>query len=177
MGVLPHPLGGGGDPHAVQQLDRPPAGLPPGQAPVHPEQFPDLEAHRPHRVEGRQRVLEHHGQAAPPHPAAVLAGRGQQVDTAEEHGSRHHPPGPLDQPHHRLRRDALPRPRLPQDGQRLAGGQVEVDAVDGRDHPVPGGELDGEVPHRQDRAGVSGGEGRRHHGGRRRGGRRPGRSG
>ena len=47
-------------------------------------------------------------------------------------------------------RDGLSRPGLPHDAERLAGPQIEADAVDRADHPVARVEVDGEIPDFED---------------------------
>ncbi len=135
--VAPVPAGGVADAHFRQERLGPLPGLPAGQVEVRPDGFRDLVTNRQHRVEAGERILEHHGQPAAPHPAQRLASEGQQVGLADpEDAARLDPAGGRHQPEEGEAGEGLARARLADQGQELTGSEGEGHAVHREDPAV-----------------------------------------
>jgi hypothetical protein len=97
------------------------------------QDFGDLLAHVPDRVERRLRLLEDHADPIAADVAHLLVGHGQQVLTVEHDPATLDAPGLRDQPHDRKTRHGLAAARLADEPHDLAAIDVEIDAVDGMD--------------------------------------------
>jgi hypothetical protein len=121
------PPGGAGHAHPVEQFHRPSPGRGPADA-AGGEHLLELAAEGDHRIEGRQRVLQHQADdraADVPHAA-----QGRPVgDPVDAHRATHH--GPAGQAEGAERQRALTGTRLADDADPLAGGDGQVHAVHG----------------------------------------------
>ena len=109
------------------------------QALMQPQRLADLAADRQHRVEARHRLLEDHRDVV----AADVAHLAARTVAAGRVPSKRMRAGDLarrlgDQPQDRHRGDRLAAAGFADDGQRLAGVDVEGDAVDRADRRRPG---------------------------------------
>ncbi len=117
------------------------------------QHFLDLRAHAHHRVEGRHRLLEDHGQVAPA-PLAPLRRRqrGQLLGIQRDAPAR-----AFDrlgqQAHHRQRQHALAAARLADHAQHLAGTERERHVIE--DAVAAAGQHGGEMIDGEDRAHLS----------------------
>jgi hypothetical protein len=134
------------DADLFEQVDRFPQGRRALHAAVPHQYLGHLDADVDHRVQAGQRVLEDHRQVPPAAVAHVGSAQRHQVGALE-----HHPPADGgttggQQPHDGQRGDRLAAAGLADQPDRLAGVDVEADAVDGaeRRHTAPV-ELDREV--------------------------------
>ena len=143
--VVPDPVGGPRHLDQVEQLDRPAARVAAADAAPHPQHLGELVAHRVHRVEGGESVLEHHRHVFAGVGAALLGRQRQHVGAAEPDRAPRHPRRRAEQPHHGERADRLAAAGLADDRQRAPGRHGVGQAVDGVEHAVARAELDGEV--------------------------------
>src|SRR5690606_31327424 len=110
-----------GDTHPPQQVDGPRARLGARRHAMAGVYLGDLAAHRVHRVQVGQRVLEDHRDTAAVDGAPGLVAQAREVHALEVDRPRDDIPGrAIDQAHHRAGADALARAALAQDHQRLA---------------------------------------------------------
>ncbi len=142
------------DADPVEQFDRAPAGGLLVDVVVDAVGLDDLGADGEVRVHGRQRVLEDHRHLAAAQPAYVVGVGGDQFLAVEPHLSRDPRPRGAVQAHDAERGDRLAGSRLADDAERLAGPDVEADAVDGLHEAVVGVEVDAQVPYGQEGVGV-----------------------
>ena len=114
--------------------------------PVGPDRLDDLGADPVDRVERGHRVLEDHRDLGAAHLLQLaLARRRAAPARAAAPSPRSSRSRERDQPHDRLRGDALARARLADDRQHLARLELEGDAVDRLHVAVFGGEADAQV--------------------------------
>ena len=112
-----------------------------------PEDGHELGADRPDWVEGLPRLLEDEADPSSAEPAELRRREARHVPALEDHLARRAAPGPRDEAEKRERGDRLPRARFADQGDDLAAGDVEGDAVD--DAVAP--EVDREGAHSQER--------------------------
>jgi hypothetical protein len=105
----------------------------------------DLVADAVHRVETREWVLEDHRQVLTAHGLQLVARELQEVAAHENDLAGDVRRLAVDEPERSEAGDALARPGLADDPERLAPVDLEGQAVDGLDDPVGRGELDSEV--------------------------------
>ena len=130
------PRGRIGDPHLLEQLQRAPARLGPGDVEVGQHAFGDLVAHGEHRVEAGHRILEDHADPAAPDPAQALAFQRQHVGVAEPDAAPVlDPPRRRNQPEQREAGEALPAAGLADQREGLAPLEREAHPVH-RIHPA-----------------------------------------
>ena len=143
--IVPQALVRARDPDLIEQLGRTLVGLLAIHPEVHFERLADLPADGEHRVERGHRVLEDHRDLAAADRAQVLVVEREQVAAAEHRRALGDAAVPGEDPEQRERGDALAAARLAHDPQRLAGGDVERDPVDGVDQPSLGAEANVEI--------------------------------
>src|SRR5581483_5607563 len=88
---------------------------------------------------------------APADPPQLGVLQLEQVAPAAERALADHAAVPGEQPEDRQRGDALPRPRLADDPERLPRRDLEGDAVDRVDRPPGGAEVDAQALDREER--------------------------
>src|SRR5680860_1171100 len=120
---------------------------------VHRDRLGDLVADALYRVEGGERVLEHHRDVFAPHGFELGLRQVQQVSTVEVHLARH-VPSTRHQAEDGHRGRGLSRAGLAHDGEGLTRGDGERHVVDGAQWPVVGRERDREVLDREHRLGA-----------------------
>ena len=139
------------DADLLEQVDSPtPDGLSAGRL-VGADGLTDLPADGVLRVQARERILEHHGDACAANLAHRLGCEGEQVAVVESH--RPADPGPAHELEDGLGADRLARSGLADDADGLTGGDVEGHAADRVDIPVLGRKGHRQVAHREQRAG------------------------
>ncbi len=138
--LLEAPFGLGNADH-LQQLDGPLVGRLLGDVLVCAQSFADLPTHGVHRVQGRHRLLEDHGDVAAAVLAQLLRRHVAEVDGPEPARSVDLR-GLRQEAGHGHRRDGLARSRLTDDRENLARRDVEPDALDRFDDAVLGRERD-----------------------------------
>src|SRR5207249_7897463 len=117
-------------------------GVAASQALVEPNGLGDLLAHREDRIERGHRLLEDHRDFLAADLAHLRRRQVQEVPAVVEDLAFDDAAGRLgDQPHDAEGGHALAAARLAHHAQRLAGLDVEVDAVDGADHALVGEEV------------------------------------
>ncbi len=136
---------GARDTDAVEQFGGPRVRLLPLHVEMRLERFPDLPADREHRVQARHRVLEDHRDLLATNPPELAVGELDEIAAAEESATCGNAAGTREDPEQSEGGHALPAARLADDAERLAGRDVEGDAVDGVDRPARGPELDPQV--------------------------------
>ena len=133
------------DPDPVEQLAGAALGLLLAHVEVRLERLADLPADGQHRVQARHRVLEDHRDVLAADRAKLLVGEPDQVAALEVRRAVRDAAGARQDPEQRQRGDALPAAGFSDDPERLAGSDVEGDAVDGVDDPATRPEADLEV--------------------------------
>ncbi|MNF98099.1 hypothetical protein D3C84_809470 [compost metagenome] len=123
---------GGGNLDPFEQLQGAPAGVLGRQLEVLTEDFLDLETHGVAGVEGGHRVLEDHRQVLADDAPALAALEAQHVGAVELQAGGADHAGWVDQAHQRQHGHRLARAGLADDGQHLALGDAEIEAVDHR---------------------------------------------
>jgi hypothetical protein len=108
---------------------------------VHDERFGDLISDGHHRVEGRLRVLEDHGDLTSTHPAHVLVGQLPQISPVEQDLPGDDPSRGVHHTHDRPSGHRLPRARFADHAEHLAAAQRQVDVVHRPDRSGIGHEL------------------------------------
>jgi len=136
----------------IEQFDRTPARLGFTHALVQRQDFADLLFDRVHRIERAHRLLEDHGHIV----AAHLTHRGfvglHQVDAVEFHGPRRMARRGIGQKFQDGQsRHRFAGPGFADDGNRFAPVDIERDLAHGMGHLAGDGEIDGQVPDRQQR--------------------------
>ncbi len=122
MGEVLEPLLGGRDAHLLHQLEGGLHAVLAAHAAVHPEHLGDLEADRVDRVQGRERVLEDHGDLLAALVLHLALGQREQVGALQEHSATGDKAGRgVQDAHDGLRGDALAGAGLAQHGQGAAG--------------------------------------------------------
>ena len=109
----------------------------------------DLPTHLSHRVEGGQRILEHHRDLGTAHAAQLVLAEVEQVspavtDLAAEVGA-----AAAAEAQYRQGGDALARARFAHQGNDLAGAQLEIDPVHRPQGPIVSVECDLEAVDRK----------------------------
>ena len=143
--IVPQPRLRVGDADAVEQLCSALLRIALVHAEVGFEHLADLAADRQNRVQARHRVLEDHRDLPPADAAELLVGKLQQVPVLEIRRSRGDLAGARQDSEQRERGHALAAARLADDPERLAGRDIERDAVDRIDRAAFGPELDLQV--------------------------------
>lgn len=134
VGVLVESPLGVGDRDVFEQVDGDVRGLLAGDPAVDPEGLPDLVAHRVDGVQGFQRVLEDHADAAPADLLVLVGAELRELGTVEDdRGLREDFARRVDQPHDRPRSDAFPGAGFADDPERFAGRNRQRDPVNGAD--------------------------------------------
>jgi len=139
------PCFGGGDPHLLEQRDRPFQGILGLHVAVRLDRLLDLKAHLEDRIQAAERVLKDHRDVLAANVADLLAAHLQQVIAAEQDLAAHDPARFVDQAQDGQGGHALAAARLADDPERFPGGQVKTDAVDRLDHAVVGEELGAQI--------------------------------
>ena len=93
--------------------------------------FGDLMADREHRIEGRRRLLEDHGNPLAAQVRQGTSSHGQNLVALEPDAAAPACPVLRVEAQDRPQGHALARPRLAQDAERFSSFHVEADAVDG----------------------------------------------
>ena len=145
------PALGAGYAHPLEEFQRTLARLGGADALVAADGLDDLLAHRIHRIEGQQRLLENHrgdaaaivGERAAAQREHVLAG---DLDAALDMGAAFGV-----QSQQRAQRDALARAGFTDQGHGFTACHAEIDAIDGTDRLFAAVEGDAQVAHRDDR--------------------------
>ena len=107
-----------------------------------------------HRVEGGHGLLEDHGDAVAPDAAHLLLRAVQQVFPLEADLPGDRGLGVGQEAQHRHGGDGLAAARFAHQPQGFAGLEVKAHPGQGPDVAPGGGEVDRQVPHRQERGGV-----------------------
>ena len=141
--IVPDAVGGPRHLDQVEQLDRPAPRLAAADAPPHPQHLGQLVAHRVHRIERGEGVLEHHRHLFTGTGATLLGGQRQQVGATEPNGAARHPSRRAEQPHDRERADRLATSGFADDRQGASGRHGVGETIDGVDDAVACAELDG----------------------------------
>ncbi len=149
--VVVDPLFGFRDADLAQHLDGAGLGLLLGDLAVGADALGDLPAHGVHGVQRGGGLLEHHGHVGAAHGTQLAAAEGEHVVAAQHHGPAGR--GRLgQQAQHGACRDGLAGAGLADDGDHLAGGDLEADALHRSDLAGVGGEGDLEVLDAQHRS-------------------------
>ena len=141
---------GVGDADPAQHVDRLGPGVGAGDRQVRPQPLGDLPADRVDGVEDRRRLLEDHRGVPAAHVAQLVAAqrddvvRRRAVLARQQHGTAGEG-GLGQQAEDRSCGHGLARPRLADDGEHLAGPDLQRDALDGPDGAGVGGERDVQV--------------------------------
>src|SRR5262245_40910349 len=111
-----------------------------------------LRADRQRRVERGERILEHHGDRLAPYAPHFGRALLEQILARERDATVYDPAGRLgDQPDQRETGHRLPRSRLADERQRLAGMKREAHAIDRAGDAAAGKEMSPEILHHQQR--------------------------
>ena len=129
------------DPHAAHCPDGLGPGLRPAQFAVQLDRLDDLVADRIDRVQRGHRLLEDHGDVAPPQVVQICSRHGEDITTLEQDLAAQ--ARALDQAQRRERSHRLAGSRLADQRQLLPGVEREAHPVD---HPT-GAEVDAEIAH------------------------------
>jgi hypothetical protein len=140
------------DPHLVQELDDAPVERAAAEPTVERQRLRDLIAHGQRRVERGHRVLQDHRDARPAQFAHLRAALREQILALEQDLPPDDAPARLrHQPQDRQTRHRLPRPRLPDDPERLPATHGEARPVDRLHHPAPSVKMRAQLPHLEQR--------------------------
>src|SRR5262245_41324946 len=142
MRILLHPALGVGNVHHAEHLHGLVHGVAASEALVEPDGLGDLLTDREDRIERRHRLLEDHRDLLAADLPHLRRRQVQEVPAVVEDLTLDDAAGRLgDQPHDAERRHALAAARLAHHAERLAGLDVEVDAVDRANHALVGEEV------------------------------------
>mgnify|MGYP002146016108 CR=1 FL=1 len=134
----PHPQRRHGDADGGEQLKRRLARTFAAQAAMAFEHFADLPPDGRHGIEAGRRLLEDHRHAAAAHRAHLGFRQLHEVGAGEAHLAAENAPRRRQQAQERQRRGRLAAARLAEQRQRFPGTQIEIHAIDRRQHPPPG---------------------------------------
>ena len=131
-GVVPRAVLRLRDADLAEQLDDPPARVPPAHPEMQPQRLGNLRPRGRGRVEHALGLLEEHGGAPAPDRVQLALGLRQHGVAAEPHRAVRHLEAPRQQPHQRERGQALAATGLPDEGEHLPGGDLERYVLDER---------------------------------------------
>ncbi len=154
--------------HAAQQRHGALARSRRGEAAMRGHRFHELLGDAQHGVERGHRVLKDHRDLAAAHVADFVLAEPREVAATKDDAAADDARGLVQQPHDGFRADALARAGLADDAERLAGAEVEADAVHRAYRPGVGQEPGAQVAHPEQRLSGFGHGGRASRAGRRR---------
>ena len=141
MRIGPQTPRGRGDPHPVEQVDRPAPGLVVAYPLVTDDGLGNLPTHRVDRIEGDHRLLEDHADVRPAQVRERAVPHCHHVAARNLDPARQLCPARREQAHQRAQGDALAGSGLTENAQDLSGIEGERDAVD----RIHGGVASGEA--------------------------------
>ena len=137
-GVLVQPTRRIGNAHGTEQFQRPLTRCRAAQTQMAFEHLADLPPVGQHRVKARCRFLKNHRHAAAAHRAHFGFRQLQQIAPVETHLTAKNAPRRRQQAQQRQGRRRFAAARFAEQRQRFPGTQIEIHAIDRRQHPPPG---------------------------------------
>jgi hypothetical protein len=126
------------------------------QAAMHLQHLADLPLDGVQRVQRGHRLLEHHGDVGAADAPEALLRQGEQVRALEQDAATGMGGAPVEEAQDREGGDRLARAGFADEGQGLAGGDAEADAIDGAGLALPRAEGDRQVLNVEERFGHRG---------------------